>query len=244
MIAERTKSFVVPREIWDRYRGMQLVCLSGTGLDNKTRRPAVDQFFQSTQLTVFETMRSVDFDTYGPVTEWRRIQPGPEFSAAHEALGKRVAAGKMLKSISPFVDWYNACCLDLLAREIAAPVGAWCSDTVPTLSLRITAGGEAFTELGGKAKTIHAEAGETAYVDLQRSELITRHFVWRQAQHGSVGPHTRSFFLVSEIIQPFADRADTVRQELVETCEQLFSIKTQSVILTADAPGWYWTEEQ
>jgi DNA/RNA-binding domain of Phe-tRNA-synthetase-like protein len=243
MSAQRTKSFTVPENLWNRYPGLQLVCLSGTGLDNKARQPATDQFFQSTQLTFSETMRGVDFDNYLPIMEWRRIQPGPDFPAAHEVLGKRAAAGKMLKSVSPFVDWYDAFCLDMLAREIAAPVGAWCSDTIPTLSLRITAGGEAFTELGGKSKTIHAEAGETAYIDVQRAELITRHFVWRQSQHGSIGPNTRSFFLVSEVIKAFADQAGTARPELVETCEQLFSVKTHSVILTADRPSWHWTEE-
>jgi DNA/RNA-binding domain of Phe-tRNA-synthetase-like protein len=242
MTATRTKTFTVSQGVWDRYPGMKLVCLSGSGLDNTVPRPLADQFFQSTQLTVFETMRGIDLDSYAPLTEWRHVQPGPEFPAAHEALAKRVAAGKMLKHISPFVDWYNACCLDLLAREIAAPIGAWCSDIVPTLSLCITAGGEPFIELGGKAKPIQVEAGETAYIDLERSELITRHFVWRQSQRGSIGPRTRSFFLVSEIIEPFADRAEMVCGELVKTCEQFFSIRPRNVILTAARPSWHWTE--
>jgi DNA/RNA-binding domain of Phe-tRNA-synthetase-like protein len=242
MSGARSKSFTVEPAIWKYYPGMKLICMAATGLDNKIHRPAVAEYFDSTQTACFEITRSIALDDYPPISEWRRIQPGPTYPAAHESLGARVAAGRMLKRISPLVDWYNACSIEMFAREIAAPIGAWCSDTLPILRLGITRGGESFTALD-KTTIERVEAGETAYFGTRQSELVTRHFVWKQAKRGAIRPDTKSFFLVSELIQPFAMHVDTVLNELVETCERLFSVKMQSTVLNTGDAGWNWMEE-
>jgi DNA/RNA-binding domain of Phe-tRNA-synthetase-like protein len=242
MNSSTKKRFEVSSEIWNRYPGMKLVCVAGAGLDNVTHRTAVDDFFRSTQMAGFELMRGIELDNYAPFAEWRRVQPGLHFPAAHESLGIRVAGGKWLRAISPFVDCYNAISIDLLSRDIAAPIGAWCSDTLPTLRLGITKGGEVFTELG-KSKAQNAEPGETAYFDGSGRDLVTRHFVWRQSQHGAIKPTTRSFFLISELIRPFATHTDTVLTELREACRSLFSVNVQSAVLDSGSDGWNWIDE-
>jgi DNA/RNA-binding domain of Phe-tRNA-synthetase-like protein len=223
-------TITVQPDIWNLYPGLKLVCVVGNGLDNSIHRTAVEEFFLSSQVGVFESLRSIELDHYPPFFEWRRVQPGAKFPAAHEALGTRAAACRPLRSISPFVDWYNAVSLDMLTRGIAAPIGAWCSKTIPEMRLLITVGGETFTELG-KTSIEVAQPGEIAYADASGRELVTRHFVWRQSRLGAIAPDTTSFVLISEILEPFSGRAETVRTELVTTCETMFSINTASTIL-------------
>lgn len=205
-----TRKFTVNPKVWDRFPGMKLILIAGSDLDNKRHRKSVDELLDTAQSDTFETLRWEDFDTFEPVTVWRDVQPGKKFPAAHEALAARVQKRSKLRAINPLVDVYNSLSISFIGRDIAAPIGAWCMSTMSGLRLEITEGGEPFTELG-KSKPVSVEAGEVAYLDLDTSELVTRHFVWRQSKLGAVTPKTKAFLLISELLPPYAsDRKSVV----------------------------------
>jgi DNA/RNA-binding domain of Phe-tRNA-synthetase-like protein len=234
-----TEGFIVDPDIWARFPGMRLVGVAGEGLDNRTPRPAVTDHFENAQYSAFEMLRGVDPNSFLPFTTWRALQPGKEFPAAHENLGLRVRNGKRPRPINPLVDLYNGACIDLLSRDIAAPMGAWCATELPTLRLGVTRGGESFQELG-KQDAVTVAPGEVAYLDGDRRRLVTRHFVWRQSILGAVSARTTDFIIVSELVPPYAHHAEMIRDELVTLCGKLLDVPCRATILeaAADASAW------
>jgi DNA/RNA-binding domain of Phe-tRNA-synthetase-like protein len=220
----------VAPDIWCRYEAMKLVCVTAGGLDNKSRRPALDMHFAKSQHKAALALKTVDPETFAPFLDWRAVQPGPKFMAAHEALARRVTKAP-LRSISPVVDIYNGLSLELTASGIAAPIGGWCLDTLPRLKLLVTKGGERFCEIG-KTDPVFAELGETGYADATGTELVTRHFVWRQAALGAISPETQSFILVCELLAPYASYAEFVRAKMVDACARYLAVACRSVILS------------
>ena len=234
-----THEFIIEPEVWKRFPGMALVCVAGRGLDNKTKRESIDNALGRARDAAFETLRAVDFDEFAPITTWRRLQPGRDFPAAHEALAARVKARSPLRSINPLVDLYNSISIDLIGREVAAPIGAWCMTMLPGLRLGITKGSESFTELG-KSDLVAVEADEIAYMNLEATELITRHFVWRQSRLGAISPATKSFFLVSELAPPFATEGGALEAEIVQSIGDHLAIGCDSTVLVEGDERWSW----
>lgn len=238
----KTKSFQIDPWVWSRFPGMKLVCVAGDGLDNTTPQPKAGELLTSAQNRVRRALAGRNFDQYEPFSVWRGVQPGKSFPAAHEALGLRVAGEKPLRSINSLVDCYNAVSLEFLAQDIAAPIGAWDSDELPMIRLIETEGGEPFIELG-KDTPVKAMLGEVAYANEDRTQLVTKNFVWRQARLGAVASSTSAFFVVSELLPPFARSAEMVLDRLVDVISDCFGITPASKILAEPETVWTWEGE-
>jgi DNA/RNA-binding domain of Phe-tRNA-synthetase-like protein len=159
--------------------------------------------------------------------------PGKDFRPAHEALRRRLASGKALPDINPLVNFYN-----YGSALLCAPVGAWDLEAVGDFPLRllITRGDESFVELGTR-NIEKALPGEIAYACGE--ELVTRHFVWRQAELGKVTTGTRDFFMVSEILpEPGTTAAEEVRDHLVRGLADHFGVQCDAKILAAGTTIW------
>ena len=236
------KMFKIDKWVWDKFPGMVLVCLAGA-VDNKHYPASLHDFYAKVQESVKKRLGGKKADSVEAFAVWREAQPSRNFPAAHEALGVRVASGNTLRSINPLVDLYNGASLALLSQGIAAPIGAWDSDQLPTLRLTETQGGEKFRELG-KSEEVEALPGEISYATPDGETLVTRHFVWRQSQLGAVSSSTDHFFMVSELIEPFADKAKEVEGFLSGLLAEHLGAQVQTSILAEGDTAWNWEEQK
>lgn len=230
-------SFRLDPAVWQRLPGMRIVVVAARGVDNATPRPAVEG-----ELSAVESALRAGWEHPNPQSEprialWRDAFKAlgistKKHASSVEALVRRVLGGRDLPRISPLVDLYNA-----VSLRHRVPAGGWdLGDLQGDLRLGFTAGGEPFHELGGDATDL-VEAGELAYRD--DDEVVTRHFVWRQAERGKVTPATRDVFLLSEILGGIGDEvAAAVRADLVEGLRRHFGIAATSAILAAPASVW------
>ena len=119
-----------------------------------------------------------------------------------EAIAKRTTKSDSPFSINPVVDTYNAISMDLVL-----PFGAYDLDQLDgSLCLRVCEQAEPFTPLGG-GKPEETVVGEIVYAD--DTDILTRHFLWRQADKGKITGGSRRFVFVCELIESMGE--DLVR---------------------------------
>ena len=106
--------------------------------------------------------------------------------------------------IHPIVDCYNALSLDL-----KLPFGAFDVQQIAGgLELRMSDGGEGFLAIGcEKVELTHA--GELVYAD--REAILTRHFLWRQAERARVSAETKECILLCELLPVHVKNLKTIR---------------------------------
>ncbi|MGB0679453.1 MAG: B3/4 domain-containing protein [Polyangiales bacterium] len=226
-------SVVVEPEIWTRFAGMQLVVVLGQGLDNQALRPSLQAQGTQLQERVRAQWRYANAQSHPQIAAWRQVmkQMGlspKKHASAIEALTRRVLSGKALPSINPLVDLYN-----MVSVAHTVPIGGWDLDGVAGGSIRLTCtrGGESFTELGSTTPVAVA-AGEIAYTDDE--VLVTRHFVWRQAERGKVTPATRRFVLISEILPGFDPALPLqVQHALVQALHEHLGVQAEATLVSA-----------
>ena len=86
--------------------------------------------------------------------------------------------------------------------------------TGENLRLALTGGGEPFLAIG-VPETERVAAGEVAYLD--DDEVITRYFVWRQADKNKITENSTEVFLVSEVLaEAGPEVAEAVALDLAE----------------------------
>ena len=151
-----------------------------------------------------------------------------------EALLRRALKGGEPFSINALVDFYNT-----VSLRYVVPVGGFDLDQLHgPLELRLTREGDTFTALGEQT-TICVPAGEIAYADGQT--ILTRHFVWRQAQTGLITPFTHSVFLVSEILDEVGqDVAEAVLTDLQTGIQSSFHVPAHAYLLDESNSAVSW----
>ncbi len=233
-------AFIVDEALCQMFPDIQLVVSYGQGLDNETPKPSIQQALKDIQNQLRNTWEYQNPQSHPYINAWRQAfknigLSAKKFPSSIEALCRRVLSGGEISNINPFVDFYNS-----ISLKYIVPVGGWDIDDIrgEDIFLRLTKGGEPFTELG-QSSPIYAEAGEVSYTDSE--ELITRHFVWRQSETGKIVTTTKNFFLVSEIL-PEAGKevAEKVEKAFVDGLREHFGIEAKSAILNASSLRWDW----
>ena len=224
----------VERQIWERFPGMRLVVLRATGVDSSR---GADRAAAALVEAVDELARGwawPNIQSHPRVGAWRDALKSldlraKKFPSSIESLGRRALKGP-IGSINPVVDFYNAVSLRHLV-----PAGGWDRDRLEgRLRLAMTRGGESFRPLGGTVEEL-VEPAEVAY--LCGEKIVTRHFVWRQAEAGKLRAESRRIVLVSEVLGDLpAELPARVQRDLVEGLESLFGASVTSEILTAEGP--------
>ena len=132
-----------------------------------------------------------------------------------EAIAKRTTKSDSPFSINPVVDTYNAISMDLVL-----PFGAYDLDELDgSLCLRVCEQPEPFTPLGG-GKQEETVVGEIVYAD--DTDILTRHFLWRQADKGKITGGSRRFVFVCELVESMGEDAVRGAKGLIE--EQFSSL--------------------
>lgn len=229
-------NFSVSNDIWALFPGMLLVVASVDNLNNVEPNPQLyDELIKTSENTRtnwgFDDLKQHPF-----IAAWREnlrrvgVNPG-DFPCAIESLCRQVLKGRQLPDINPVVNFYN-----MLSVRNVVPVGGWSVDTDNEIHLRLTEAGEPFTALG-KTEPELVKAGEIAYAT--ENALVTRNFVWRQAEHAKITPETKSAFLIAEILPEVGrDVAERVENEFRTELESRFGARVTTGILTEGASTW------
>jgi DNA/RNA-binding domain of Phe-tRNA-synthetase-like protein len=234
-------SFTVEPAIWDQFPGMVLAVARADGIDN---RAVNEQLTRDTARLREETRRGWSYEnaqSHPRIAAWRTAMrealglSSRDYQSSVESLVRRVIRGKEITSISPLVDFYN-----LVSVRHLVPAGGWDVDGLAggAIALRRTTAGDTFVALG-TTERIAVEAGEVCYADVE--ELVTRHFVWRQAERGKVSPATSSVFLVSEVLpEAGTETAEAVRSAFADGLRSYFGVEARTAVLGKGDERWSW----
>lgn len=233
-------AFTIDETIWRLFPGMQLVVGFGQQLDNTAEHPELLLQFTAAQHRLREGWAHENAQAHPSISAWRdalqRIGvSGKKFPCSIEAMTRRVLNGGAVPAINPLTDFYNTISLNNLV-----PAGAWdvAGLTNGDITLRVTRGGEPFTELGQPA-SIPVAAGEVSYAD--PTEIITRHFVWRQSEKAKVVSATRCFFFVAEVLPATPpETAETVMDDFSAGMRHHFGLKVNATVLQEPDLRWDW----
>ncbi len=119
-----------------------------------------------------------------------------------EAIAKRTTKSDSPFSMNPVVDTYNAISMDLVL-----PFGAYDLDQLDgSLCLRVCEQPEPFTPLGG-GKPEETVVGEIVYAD--DTDILTLHFLWRQADKVKITGGSKLLVFVCELVASMGE--DLVR---------------------------------
>ena len=199
------------------------------GLDNHTARVPVKELWQQSWENVAQ-LGIEDARAHPYVKAWRENFAAlgvsmKRFPTSIEAMLRRALKGGDVFSINPLVDFYNA-----LSLQHICPAGAFDLDALDqSLALRMTTGDERFTALDA-TEPVTVPAGEVAYTS--GADVLTRHFMWRQAKTGLVQQQSSKIFLVSEVPGIGGkEKAIRVEFDLKEGLQNLFGVCSQTFLL-------------
>lgn len=231
-------------EIWDLYPGMRIAVVRAAGVDNRSPRPAVAAAWRA----AWEAAGGYAVDnaqSHPRVAPWREAiratgAPAKKFPASIEALLRRALKGGEPFAVNPLVDFYNAVSLRHAVPAGGFDLGAAADDPI---ELRRTREGDGFRALGGDGVEA-VPPGEVAYV--AGSDVLTRHFVWRQSERAAIRPETADVVLMSEILPAVEAAAggegvlDAVLADLAGGLESLFGVAAEPAVLDAGRPRIAW----
>lgn len=143
-----------------------------------------------------------------------------------EAIAKRTTKGDLPFSINPIVDTYNA-----LSMDLVLPFGAFDLEQLDgSLSLRVCEQPESFTPLGGGPQEETA-VGEIVYAD--DADILTRHFLWRQAEKGKITEASKRCVVICELLTSMGEDTVQSAKNLIEEkfCRVLGGILSGVVVL-------------
>ena len=223
---------VDPR-LGERLPGLGLVVVEVAGLDNHQPTPVIAEALAERQGLLRAQWPYSSAAAHPHLAAWREtmraigVKPGKKLSSI-ESLVRRAVSDRPLTSINPLVDLYH-----LVSLRHLLPAGGWDAESLPgRLTLRFTRGGERFLALGAEREETVA-ADELAYVAAP-AQVVTRHFVWRQSEHGKITADTRHAILVAEVLAGRAPNlASRVRDAFCTLLLEHFGVTARTWILRA-----------
>lgn len=232
--------FTIESTIFERFPGISLAVIVAHGLDNTAANAAVEEYWRSAWSEAGKAARE-----YGNAQSNPHVQPWRErframgvsskaFPSSIEALLRRALKGGEPFQINSLVDFYNA-----ISLRFIVPAGALdLAHMHDTLELRITRPGDTFTALD-KDTPLAVPAGEVAYVC--GHDVLTRHFIWRQARSALITSDTQSIFLVSEVLGELGRAvAEQVLTAFNDGLQQFFAIQPHAFLLDAEHSAISW----
>jgi DNA/RNA-binding domain of Phe-tRNA-synthetase-like protein len=222
--------FSVESEIFKLFPGMRIVTAIAKGLKAVNTDKLTDEMSLAWQNAAAEAAKYENPQSHPYIAPWgERMKaagaPRKKFPSSIEALVRRAAKSGEPVRIGPLVDFYNT-----ISLRYIVPAGGFDLDSLQHgLALRLSREGDTFEALD-EAGAENIPAGEVSYAD--GSEILTRHFVWKQSRQALITPANSNVFFVSEILAelPF-ETAEDVRRAFAEGLLRHFNIEAQTDIL-------------
>jgi DNA/RNA-binding domain of Phe-tRNA-synthetase-like protein len=225
---------IVHPEIFERFPRLTIAAAVAEGIDNRTARPAVDNYWVAAWEGAYVAANQHESAQAHPrVAPWREqframgLAPR-DYRSSIEALMRRARGGGEPFRINPLVDFYNA-----ISLRHVIPAGGYDLDTTGNpIELRNTRAGDTFQALGSDAEEA-LPSGEVAYIS--GNVALVRHFVWRQSLAGMVRPETTRLFMVAEVLEPVGrDAAAAMLEDVVSGLDRFFGVQAASFLLDAE----------
>lgn len=182
--------FKVTKQIFSKFPNAKFGALLIEGVDN-TKEVGTRHALFNVISEVLERYKDVNIKDIPQIKSWREVfkqlDLNRNFLPSHEALLRRVMSKKELPQINPLVDIYN-----IISLKYLLPIGGHDTDKVKEIRIDETKGRETFIVMGtDKTEKINKE--EFAYMD--GNKILTRNFVWRQAETDKTTKKTRNIFI-------------------------------------------------
>jgi DNA/RNA-binding domain of Phe-tRNA-synthetase-like protein len=194
--------FTISADVFALFRGLRVAVVVASGVDNRSVNHGVESLLHDAWRDA-AGLELPNPQSHPRVAAWREafrsigISPR-DFPSSIEALLRRAMKGGQPPRISPLVDLYNAVSL----RHLVPAGGFDLAGIDGDLELRLSREGDHFEPLGG-GRAEPVPAGEVSYA--VGTEILTRHFVWRQARRAALLPSTTDVLLLSEILGAIED---------------------------------------
>ncbi|SMO52521.1 B3/B4 domain-containing protein [Melghirimyces algeriensis] len=223
--------FVIHKDIFQYFPNMQVVVAIAHDINNTSTNPKVTEELKEAWYNAQEASVYGNAQSHPSIKPWREHfkkmgVKASEFPSSIESMLRRALKGGKPFQINPLVDFYNAVSL----RHIV-PVGGFDLDQIQSkLELRLTKPGDQFTALDAQ-EPVALPSDEVAYAS--GSEILTRHFVWRQAKTALITPHTRNVILVCEILGGLeGSLVDQVLSSFKQGLVKHFGVVPETTVLT------------
>lgn len=208
-----------------------LVIIAGILDTGASHAQLISRYLMSSWNKLSNVAREHGYKSHPHIEKWREALrragvPVKKYPPSIQAIAKRTTKSDMPFSVNPIVDTYNAISMDLVL-----PFGAYDLDQLDgSLALRLCDLPEIFTPLGGSQQE-ETMVGEIVYAD--DADILTRHFLWRQAEKGKITYSSKRLVFVCELLTSMGE--DTVRStmSLIEEkfCSLLDGSLSEVVIL-------------
>jgi DNA/RNA-binding domain of Phe-tRNA-synthetase-like protein len=177
----QTKTVQISMEIFERFPDYCRGIVIADSVNNVTSPDDLVDQLRAEEQKIRTELAGVDLNTLARLESWRDafrmlgIKP-TRMRPSIDALIRRVVSGNPLPSINALVDIGN-----LLSLRFMLPVGVHAIDVVQQgMQLRKATGNEIFQPFGSDEQE-QVEPGEIIFTD--GDQVMTRRWVWRQAEH-------------------------------------------------------------
>ena len=217
---------------------MRLVVAIARDLDNGRAAPGVDETWIETWSRA-GTLEVANPQSHPRVRAWREDFKAfgvsmKRFPISIEPMLRRALKGGEPFRINPLVDLHNT-----LSLRHVCPAGAFDLDALEAdLQLRFTTEADRFTALDA-GEPVQVDAGEVAYAS--GNTVLTRHFMWRQAREGLIGPSSHNLFFVSEIPGVAGEQvARQMENDIREGLANHFDLDCKTFVMDASLTSIEW----
>jgi len=211
-------NFVISKDVFDKIPG--LIVISGLLKVGKPAKEAISSYLNDSWRKISQEVSKQGYKNYPLIAQWREALRGAGVPLKRcppsiEAIAKRATKINTPFSINPVVDTYNA-----ISMELVLPFGAFDTTQLDgSLYLRVSNGHEPFVPLGS-GEPQETEEGEIVYADT--SDILTRHFLWRQAEKGKITEQSTECMFLCELLESMGEQTLQKATRLIE--DRFFSL--------------------
>lgn len=226
--------FTVDEKIFEVFPGLRIVTVTALDLRSNINNEAIDsRLVRSWDVASKASKEYGNPQSHPMIAPWGKMMkavgaPRKKYPSSIEAMVRRAGKSPEPFRIDPIVDFYNSISLLNLV-----PAGGFDIDQITDgLSLRFSKDGDKFMALDSSEYESIPE-GEVSYAD--GSEIVTRHFVWKQGKHALLSGDSTNVFFVSEVLGDLpADTAEKTASSFADGLRECFSVDACPVILNKD----------
>ncbi|NIS72703.1 MAG: hypothetical protein GTO12_28325 [Proteobacteria bacterium] len=202
----------ISEDVYQKVPG--LIIITGILEIGAPQTDLISSYLISSWSKLADAVREHGYKTHPLIAQWREALrnagvPLKKCPPSIEAIAKRTTKSESPFCINPIVDTYNAISMDLVL-----PFGAYDIEQIDgELSLRVCHSPEPFTPLGG-SELEQTEVGEIVYAD--NSDVLTRHFLWRQAEKGKITAESARCLFLCELLASMGEEKVLSAKTLIE----------------------------
>ena len=190
--------YIIEKEIFEKYPDLRVGIVVGKDLNIKKENPELKELINKNIQIFLNNMEGKELLSIPNIEAWRDayksfgVKPKKHKPTA-EALLRRVIKGDPFPEINCAVDAYLA--VELL---YLLPIGGYDLEKIEgDIKLRISNGQEIFFPLGN-SEPEYTNEGEVIYAD--SSNVITRRWNYRDANHTKITENSKQIILASEAV--------------------------------------------